>query len=62
VRLCKPAPCVSIVVASNENNRGDNKNVFKSFPNLDDSKDDIPNKSLFDGYVKGLSPDYNGKG
>ena len=36
------APCVSIVVASTENNRGDSKNVFKSLPNLDGSKDDSP--------------------
>jgi hypothetical protein len=36
------APCVSIVVASSENNRGDNTDVFKSLPNLDGSKDDIP--------------------
>jgi hypothetical protein len=35
------APCVSIVVASNENNRGGNTDVLKNLPNLDGSKDDI---------------------
>jgi hypothetical protein len=38
--LWEISPCVSIVVASSENNRGDSKNVFKSLPNLNGSKDD----------------------
>jgi hypothetical protein len=36
------SPCVSIVVASNRNSRGDSEHVFKSLPNLDGSKDDVP--------------------
>jgi hypothetical protein len=46
---------------SSENNRADNTDVFKSLRNLDGSKDDIPNESLFNGDLKGLSPGYNGK-